>query len=161
MKKNYSTIPWCRYADDALAHLKTEHQAQRLLADLKQRFEECGLELHPDKTKIVYCKDGSRKSNYPNTDFDFLGYSFRRRVVKNRKNNNLFLSFTPAVSKASAKSMRAKIRNRKFYRRTDLSLNDIANQFNPVLRDWIEQISRAIPFLQRRVKRDAVRPCLI
>ena len=138
MTKNHPATPWCRYADDGLAHCKTEHKAQQLLAELKLRFEECGLELHPRKTKIIYCKDDNRKREYPNTEFDFLGYGFCGRTVKNSKTNKMFLSFTPALSKASAKSMREKTRNYRFYRRTDLSLNDIAKQFNPILRGWIE-----------------------
>lgn len=138
MVKNHPTIPWCRYADDGLAHCKTERKAQQLLAELKLRFEECRLEFHPMKTKIIYCKDGKRKMKYINIEFDFLGYSFRRRTVKNVKNNKLFLSFTPAVSKISLKSMREKTRSYRFYRRTDLSLNDIADKFNPILRGWIE-----------------------
>lgn len=142
MTKNYPTIPWCRYADDGLAHCKTEQQAQQLLAELKLRFEECGLELHPSKTKIVYCKDGKRRREYLNIEFDFLGYSFRRRSVMNNKDSSMFLSFTPAVSKASEKSMREKTRNQGFYKRTDLSLNDIAEKFNPVLRGWIEYYGR-------------------
>jgi RNA-directed DNA polymerase len=142
MTKHSPRIPWCRYADDGLVHCKTEQQAQQLLIELQRRFKECGLECHPDKTKIVYCKDDDRKGKYPNIGFDFLGYSFRRRAVKNSKNNKLFLSFTPAVSKASEKSMRAKTRRYKFYRRTDLNLRDIANQFNPVLRGWIEYYGR-------------------
>jgi RNA-directed DNA polymerase len=142
MARKHPTIPWCRYADDGLAHCKTEQQAQQLLAELRQRFEECGLELHPGKTKIVYCKDDSRKRNYPNTELEFLGYGFRRRAVKNSNSNKLFLGFTPAVSKASGKSMRAKIRNHRFYRRTDLSLKEIAHRFNPVLRGWIEYYGR-------------------
>lgn len=142
MAKKHPTISWCRYADDGLAHCKTERQAQQLLAELKLRFEECGLELHPNKTKIVYCKDDNRKMEYPNMEFDFLGYSFRRRTAKNSKNNKLFLSFTAAASKTSVKSMREKTRNHQFYRRTDLSLYDIAKQFNPVLRGWIEYYGR-------------------
>lgn len=142
MGRNHPRVPWCRYADDGLAHCKTEQQAKQILAELEQRFKECGLELHPDKTKIVYCKDESRKRKYPNTEFDFLGYGFRRRRVKNSKCNRLFLGFTPAVSRVAAKSMRAKTRDRKFYRRTDLSLNEIAKQFNPVLRGWIEYYGR-------------------
>ena len=142
MTRNNSAIPWCRYADDGLAHCKTEQQAKQLLAELKQRFEECGLEIHPMKTKIVYCKDDNRKRKYPNTEFDFLGYSFRRRTAKNDKTDKRFLSFTAAVSKASAKSMREKTRNHGFYKRTDLSLNDIAKEFNPTLRGWIEYYGR-------------------
>lgn len=142
MKRNYPTIPWCRYADDAVAHCITEQQAQQLLAKLKLRYEECGLELHPKKTKIVYCKDDNRKREYPNKGFDFLGYGFRRRTVKNIKDSKLFLSFTPGVSKAAIKSMQEKTRNHRFYKRTDLSLSDIANEFNPILRGWIEYYGR-------------------
>ena len=138
MSKNQPTTLWCRYADDGLAHCKTEQQAQQLLAELRLRFKDCGLELHPDKTKIVYCKDDHRRREYPNIEFDFLGYGFRRRTVKSSRDNKLFLSFTAAASKSSVKSMRSKTRNHKFYRRTDLSLNDIAERFNPVLRGWIE-----------------------
>ena len=138
MTQKHPTIPWCRYADDGLAHCETEQQAQQILAALRLRFTECGLELHPDKTKIIYCKDDNREMKYSNTKFDFLGYGFRGRMVKNNKNNKMFLGFNPAASKASIKSMQEKTRSYKFYKRTDLSLNDIAHDFNPVLRGWIE-----------------------
>jgi len=137
MSKQFPRMLWCRYADDGLVHCKTEQEAQHILAELVQRFKACGLTLHPTKTKIVYCKDGKRKMDYPHTMFEFLGYSFRRRIAKN-KQNQLFLSFNPAASPSAQKSMRAKTRTQKFYRRTELSLNDIAKEFNPVLRGWIE-----------------------
>ncbi len=106
MRRRYPGIPWCRYADDGLIHCSTESQAQAMKAALAIRLAECGLELHPEKTKIVYCKDGSRKGRYPSTKFDFLGYTFRPRVVKNRKRNSLFVSFTLAVSATALKAMR-------------------------------------------------------
>lgn len=142
MQKKHPTTPWCRYADDGLAHCKTEQQAQELLAELKQRFDECGLELHPEKTKIIYCKDGSRKGLNPKTEFDFLGYTFRRRSVKNTKQNSMFVNFTPSVSKATLKSMRASTRKWNFRNRTDLSLEDIADMYNPILRGWISYYGR-------------------
>ncbi len=142
MVRQHPTIPWCRYADDGLAHCKTKQQAQQLLVELEQRFKECGLEMHPSKTKIVYCKDDSREDEYSNMKFDFLGYGFCRRLVKNSKNNKIFLSFTPSVSKSAQKSMRAKTHEQKFYKRTDLSLSDIADKYNPVLRGWIEYYGR-------------------
>lgn len=103
---------------------------------------ECGLELHPNKTKIVYCKDWKRKGEYPNTSFDFLGYTFCLRSTKNRKQNKLFVSFNPAVSKAAQKAMRARIRKEGTRNRTDLSLNEIAEWNNPVLRGWINYYGR-------------------
>lgn len=144
MKRNHPAIPWCRYADDALAHCETEEQAKALLAKLITRFKECGLELHPGKTKIVYCKDDNRRGNYTHTKFEFLGYSFRRREAKN-KNNKLFLSFNAAVSSSSMQSMRAKTRQMKFKRRSDKSLEEIAAECNPILRGWLNYYGRHNP----------------
>lgn len=137
MSSHHSHIPWARYADDAVCHCNTEAEAQALLVELKQRFAECNLELHPDKTKIVYCKDGTRKSDYPDTKFKFLGYEFRRRKVKNSYTNRIFVSFTPAVCPEAKKEMRAKIRGLNIRNRTDLSLKDIAEWVNPILAGWI------------------------
>lgn len=137
MKRNHSDTPWCRYADDGLLHCKTEQQAQILLYQLEQRFIECGLKLHPDKTKIIYCKDGMRKGKYSNISFDFLGYTFRGRKCKNSKRNTIFKNFTPAVSKTAMNSMRRSTRKRNVRNRTDLSLNDIARWYNPILQGWL------------------------
>lgn len=137
MKLNHTDIPWCRYADDGLVHCKTEQQAQQLFAELRQRFKECGLELHPAKTKIVYCKDGKRKRDYPNISFDFLGYTFRQRTCKNTRDNDLFMNFTPAVSKNALNVMRAETRRLNVRNRTDLGLEDIAKWFNPIIQGWL------------------------
>lgn len=142
MRKNHPLIPWCRYADDALAHCKTEREAQQLLGELRQRFKECKLELHPDKTKIVYCKDERRKSNHPNTEFTFLGYTFSRRLLRNRHTNGLFMRFVPAASKSAVKSMRAKTRKSELRNKTELSLEEIAKEFNLLLRGWINYYGR-------------------
>ena len=109
------------------------------------RLAECGLRMHPEKTQIVYCGDGSRKERNPNTKFDFLGYTFRTCVVKNRQRNSLFVSFTSAVSAKALKSMRATTRRLNFRNRTDMSLRDISRQFNPVLRGWIACYGRFYP----------------
>jgi len=145
MGRMFPGVLWCRYADDGLVHCRTEQQAQAIKAALTARFAECGLELHPDKTRIVYCKDGSRKGRYPNTQFDFLGYTFRPRAVKNRKRNSMFVSFTPAVSSRALKAMRQETRRRRFRNRSDLSLEDISRVYNPVLRGWLEYYGRFCP----------------
>jgi len=137
MQRNHPAMLWCRYADDGLVHCKTEQQAQRLLGELDQRFKACGLELHPVKTQIVYCKDNSRRKDYPNKAFDFLGYTFRARLCKNTKRDSVFMNFTPAVSNAALKSMRAKTRKLNIRNRTDLSLNEIARRYNPILQGWL------------------------
>lgn len=137
MTKNYPDNRWCRYADDGLVHCRTEQEAQAIRSALDARFGQCALQMHPEKTKIVYCKDGSRKGTYPITQFDFLGYTFRPRTVKNRRRNSMFVSFTPAVSNKAVKAMRETTRKLNFRNRTDLSLADIARLHNPVLRGWL------------------------
>ncbi len=138
MGKQHPGKPWCRYADDGLVHCRSEQEAQQLLVSLKHRFEMCGLELHPEKTKIVYCKDGNRKNQYLTTKFTFLGYDFRQRSSLNRRTNEVFQNFSPAVSKAATKSMRAHIRTSGIRNRSDLSLKEIADIYNPILRGWIQ-----------------------
>jgi len=145
MRRTYPEALWCRYADDGLIHCKTERDAQRILAALSARFAACGLELHPDKTRVIYCKDGRRKGTYSTTKFDFLGYTFRRRVVKNRKRNSLFVSFTPAVSAAAVTAMRQTTRRHNYRNRSDLSLREIARRSNPVLRGWMQYYGRFSP----------------
>jgi RNA-directed DNA polymerase len=93
--RTHPDLPWCRYADDGLVHCRTEKEAQALKADLQTRLAECGLEMHPIKTKIVYCKDSRRKGSYTNVKFDFLGYCFRTRRAKNSQDASVFCSFLP------------------------------------------------------------------
>lgn len=142
MERNHKGVPWCRYADDGLAHCRTERQAQKLLRELRTRFTECGLEMHPEKTKIVYCKDDRRRGKHQNNQFDFLGYTFMARACRKVGTEEWFYGFTPAASKNAQKSMRAKTKSKKWYRRSDLSLNDIAKLYNPVLRGWLNYYGR-------------------
>lgn len=135
--KQYPNLPWCRYADDGLVHCYTEQEAKEVLSALKKRFEECLLEIHPQKSKIVYCKDDNRKDDYPDTKFTFLGYDFHKRSSKNTKQNKMFLSFNAAASKATKKSMRAKIKEIIKNTGSCKNLNDVANRLNPILRGWI------------------------
>lgn len=134
--------PWARYADDGVVHCKTEAEAQALLVELKQRFAECGLEIHPEKTKIVYCKDSNRKGNYPNTSFTFLGYEFRCRRAENRNTGKCFGNFLPAVCKEAKKDMVARIRKLNIRNRSELSLEQIARIVNPILTGWINYYGR-------------------
>jgi len=134
--KHYPNTPWCRYADDGLLHCKSKHQAELMLDVLAKRFKDCGLEIHPDKTKIIYCEDKSRKRKYINNSFEFLGYEFRPRRALGRGGVS-FKAFTPAVSKSAIKSMIAEIRENNITRRTNSDLADIADVWNPILRGWI------------------------
>lgn len=138
MQKRFPENPWCRYADDGLVHAISQGKAEYLRKEIELRFKECGLEIHPDKTKIVYCKDGRRKGQYAvNTSFDFLGYTFRRRRCRRASDNTFFVSFTPAVSQAAMKDMRRTIRKLKVRHKTGYSLEELARWLNPILHGWI------------------------
>lgn len=141
MERNFLKNPWARYADDAVTHCRTKAEAEGLLERLHGRFNECGLELHPDKTQIVYCKDDDRRGDYPEIKFDFLGYTFRPRRSKNRY-GKFFINFTPGVSNKAAKAMRHTIRNWRIHLKPDKSIDDISRMFNPVIRGWINYYGR-------------------
>lgn len=136
IKTNFPQHPWARYADDGIVHTKTKVEAENLLEKLEQRFKACKLELHPDKTRIVYCKDDDRRGNYPEIKFDFLGYTFRPRCSKNRY-GKYFINFTPAVSNKSCKAMRQVIRGWRIHLKPDKELMDISRMFNPIIRGWL------------------------
>ena len=97
MARNFPGCPFERYADDAVVHCKTRRQAEYVLARIAQRMSEVGLMLHPDKTRIVYCKDGRRRGQHGHTSFTFLGYAFRGRGARSR-NGRIFTGFLPAIS---------------------------------------------------------------
>ena len=145
MARTHPDLPWCRYADDGLVHCRTEQEALALKAALQARLAECRLEMHPTKTRIVYCRDGKRKGRYPGIKFDFLGYCFRPRLVRRFRDNALFCGFNPAVSASATKAMRETIRDLNLRRHTQLSLADIAHRINPLLRGWISYYGRYAP----------------
>jgi RNA-directed DNA polymerase len=151
MARAYPDLPWCRYADDGLVHCRTEREAEAVKAALQARLAECHLELHPTKTKIVYCKDGKRQGEHANVTFDFLGFAFRPRLVKNTRNGQLFCGFNPAVSPSALKAMRSTIRDLNLRRRTHVSMADIAQMLNPLLRGWIGYYGRYTPSAMRRL----------
>ena len=139
MKANHPGSPFARYADDIIVHCRTEAQAQVMLRAIKRRLARCKLQLHPEKTKIVYCKDTKRPGSYEHESFDFLGYSFRPRSCKG---HNYFVGFTPAVSKSAIKAMSATIRGWKLQLWSSSSLEDIAKRINPVVRGWLNYYGR-------------------
>lgn len=136
MQMKFPALEFCRYADDGIIHCKTEKQAIFIRDMLEKRLGECKLELHPDKTKIVYCKDDDRREEYSNIAFDFLGYTFRPRRSKN-KYGKFFINFTPAVSKKAICNMKQTIRRYKINLRSDKTIEDLSNLVNPMLRGWM------------------------
>jgi RNA-directed DNA polymerase len=138
---NYPQVPFERYADDVIAHCRTERQAQEIRKAIAERLRTCGLELHPEKTKIVYCKDDFRKGTYPSEKFDFLGYTFQPRKSRNRK-GRFFINFSPAVSNTAAKAIRDTFRSWNLPRRSDKAIEDLSRMFNPIIRGWLQYYGR-------------------
>ena len=141
MRQMHPEVPFERYADDVVAHCKTEEEAQAIRRSIEKRLEQCKLQLHPQKTKIVYCKDDDRRGRYEHEKFDFLGYTFRPRRSKNRWGKH-FISFTPAVSNEAATKMRRTMRSWRLHLRSDKAIDDLARMWNPVLRGWIQYYGR-------------------
>lgn len=137
MKRTHPDLPWCRYADDGLVHCRTEQEANAVKAELQARLEECQLQMHPTKTRIVYCKDDKRGGSHPTVKFDFLGFEFRARAVWGPQSRSLFCGFTPAVSPSALTVMRDKIRELDLQSKTQLSMVEIARKINPLLSGWI------------------------
>jgi RNA-directed DNA polymerase len=141
MRKTHSDVPFERYADDVVVHCKTEKQAQAVRRSIEQRLAQCKLQLHPQKTKIVYCKDGNRPGGHEHEKFDFLGYTFRPRRAKNRW-GEYCIGFTPNVSSPAATKMRQTMRRWRVHRRSDQAVEALARMWNPVLRGWIQYYGR-------------------
>lgn len=139
--KTYPDVVFERYADDAVVHCMTEREAQEVKTALETRLAACHLELHAEKTKIVYCKDDRRKGTYAHESFDFLGYTFRPRGAVDRA-GKLFIGFNPAVSQNAAKSMRLAMREWAMHRRADKELHDLSQMYNPVIRGWVNYYSK-------------------
>jgi group II intron reverse transcriptase/maturase len=143
LEREFPAVDFERYADDAVVHCATEQQARKVLAALEERMAEAGLELHPDKTKIVYCKDRNRRrSDCENTSFTFLGYTFRARQAPTGDRTSMFSAFLPAVSKDALKRMSEEVRAWRIHLRTATDLNDLAAWINPVVRGWMTYYGR-------------------
>ncbi len=105
------------------------------MQDIASRLKECGLTMHPEKSKIVYCKDSNRTESYPNEQFTFLGFTFRPRAAQNKK-LQYFTSFLPGASDDALKRMRQTVRGWRIHRQTPATLAELAQQCNPTIRGW-------------------------
>jgi len=141
VSRNLQGVPFCRYADDGVLHCKSKEEAEMVVKKVDERFRQCGLELHPEKTQIVYCRDINRKSDYPVHSFTFLGYTFRPRKSMD-KYGRVYVNFTPAVSRDALKAMRQTIRGWHIQLKNDKGLVDLSNMFNPILRGWMNYYGR-------------------
>ena len=154
MERTFPTVPFERYADDAVIHCVSESQARLVRDALARRLVEVGLELNPAKTRIVYCKDSNRRGNYEEISFTFCGYRFRPRQARNARTGEVFTAFLPALAPEKLTAMSRRIASWRLHRRTTHDLNDLASAVNPVLRGWFAYFtafypSAVIPLCQR------------
>lgn len=158
--RHFPYVKFERFADDSLVHCSSQKQAEEVLEAIEKRLQECGLELHPKKTKIVYCKDVDRKESHDHESFDFLGYTFRPRLSKN-KYGKTFVNFTPAISKDAANRIRKEIRSWKIHLRSDKNLTDLAKMFRSQVQGWVNYYGRyyksAMYSVLRNIERNLIR----
>jgi len=159
MVREFPGCPFERYADDAVVHCDTEEQARTLWAAIAERLGTVGLELHPEKTKIVYCKDANRRGDSEHTSFDFLGYTFRARLANSRR--GFFVNFSPAMSVKAKKAKGQQIRAWRLNRRSGMDLSGLAEDINPQVRGWINYYGAfyrsELSFLALRIDQHLVR----
>lgn len=141
LRIHYPNLPFVRYADDVIVHCRTEEESKEVLQTIKSRLSECDLTLHPKKTKIVYCKDYRRKLKNKNVQFDFLGFSFRP-MSKPSNRGGMFLGLGESVSKSKHQKMVKEIRDTRFHKWTNGTLQDIATLLNPKIRGWMQYYER-------------------
>ena len=141
MRRNYPNKKFERYCDDIVVHCKSEKDAKQIKKQIEMRLKECRLELHPEKTKVVYCKDSRRRKDYRNQRLDFLGYTFQAREARNRK-GDYFVGFLPAVSKKAKKNLLDKVRGKGIHLRSELSIEEISKELNPIIRGWINYFNK-------------------
>ena len=136
MEKLYVSNPFERYADDIIIHCKSKEEAEFILEEIKDRLNKFELEVNPDKTRIVYCKDDQRKGNHEQESFTFLGYSFQPRSFE-WKGKVRFTTFFPGIACAAKTYIRKRMHEHFNPRWTQLDLNTIAKIMNPRIRGWI------------------------
>ena len=138
LEREFPTVEFERFADDAVVHCVTERQARHVWAALAERMESVGLRLHPDKTKLVYCKDRKRRLDHEHTSFTFLGYTFRARKAPTKDGRSMFSAFLPAMSREALKAKGHTIRRWRIHLRTTSDLAELAEWINPIVRGWME-----------------------
>jgi len=154
MERTFPSIRFERFADDAVIHCVSESQARFVRDAVARRLVSVGLELHPDKTRIVYCKDSRRRETYEEISFTFCGYTFRPRKAYNKRTGEVFTGFLPAASPEKLTAMSRRVASWRLHRRTTLDLEELAPGINLVLRGWLAYFTAfyptaVIPFCQR------------
>lgn len=140
MARTFPDCPFERFADDIVVHCASRRRAEHVLVAIAARMQEVGLRIHPDKTRIVHCKDGRRRGDHEHTSFTFLGFTFRARGARSR--NGTFTGFLPAMSTEALKAKSAGLRRMRIHRRTDLTLDGLAAWLNPIVAGWMNYYGR-------------------
>ncbi len=158
LERNHQSVQYVRYADDAILHVKSQTQAKRVMQELQARMETCNLELHPEKTKLVYCRDYRRQGKYPTVKFDFLGYSFQPRGTMSKQNGRLFLGYDCAISIKSKQRIADKMKELEIGKLSFKSIVGVAQYLEPYIRGWVNyygkyRISALNPVFQLLRKR--------
>jgi RNA-directed DNA polymerase len=135
MQRTSPNCPFARYADDAVVHCRSRKQAEYVMRSIASRLADCGLTMHPDKSKVVYCKDSNRNEQHPHVSFTFLGFTFRPRKAHS-KQNQFFTSFLPGASDDALRRMRQAVRRWRLNRQTHVTLAEVARLYNPVIQGW-------------------------
>jgi RNA-directed DNA polymerase len=154
LTREFPTVEFERYADDAVVHCVTQRQAREVLAALEVRMDEVGLRLHPDKTKIVYCKDSVRRGDHEHTSFTFLGFTFGPRQALSKDGRSSYSRFLPAVSQDALTAMGQQVRQWRLHMWIRRDLVELAAMINPIVAGWMNYYgrfyrSRLTPLLQR------------
>jgi len=144
MSQELPDYPFERYADDVVIHCRSREEALAVKAAVEARLRRCKLEAHPDKTRIVYCRDSNRRQDHEHNQFDFLGYGFQSRQARNRQ-GEVFYSFLPAISSKATKAIVAEVRDWGIHQMSDKELDDLSRRFNPKIRGWIAYYGRYYP----------------
>lgn len=137
LERTDNTVAFTRYADDVIVNCTSQQHAEQILEAIKSRMQQIGLELHPEKTKIVYCKDYRRKGTYPDVKFDFLGYSFQPRTSKSNRSSGLYLGYDCGISISSRKRIADKLGELRVQGMTANSIVGVATTLNPMIRGWV------------------------
>jgi RNA-directed DNA polymerase len=159
--REFPTVRFERFADDAVVHCVTERQAHQVREAIERRLGSVGLQLHPDKTRIVYCKDDRRRLDYGQVTFTFCGYAFRPRKTYDRVGKRSRTGFLPAVAPGKLIDMSRKIASWSLHRRTTRNLESLAEEVNPALRGWLNYFTvfypSAVNPIGKRVDRHLMR----
>jgi RNA-directed DNA polymerase len=143
MDNTHPQCPFERYADDIVIHCSSKKEAEQMLEELKVRMQEFELTLHPEKTKIVYCKNYYRIEKHDNESFTFLSYSFQPRTIDDQFGRQKHLIvFAAAICTAAKVSIRSALKEVLCTKRGSHTIEYLADKLNPKIRGWLNYYSR-------------------